>query len=644
MKRLADLLNKYAHEYYVLDKPSVTDAEYDRLYDELVKLERETGIVLDHSPTRRVGGEILPHFKPHTHRQRLYSLDKCTDRAGFDDWQNRAEKALGHKPPCTVELKFDGLSLVMTYDGGKLVKGATRGDGTVGEDVTEQLKTIKTVPLAIDFKGLVEVQGEGVMRLSALKRHNETAAEPLKNARNGAAGAIRNLNTAVTRERNLDVIAYNVNYIEGHNGNGFKTQREVHEFLIKNAFLTGQIFEYCQDADEVFKHIARIEQLRHNLDFLTDGVVIKVDNIAVRDELGFTEKFPRWAVAYKFAAEEQKTKLLDVVWQVSRTGKLNPLAVLQPVDIGGVTVSRATLNNFSEIERKKFSIGAEVYIRRSNDVIPEVLGVAGYGDNPVTINKPTVCPACGGGVEEAGVFLYCANAQNCTPAIVSKIAHFASKDAMDIEGLSDKTIEALYLQGKLSNASDLYKLTAADMQGIEGFKDKKISNLLQAITTSKTTDKDRFIFALGIPNIGKKAARVLAQRFSIEELMNAQPKDMQALPDFGAVMADGVAAYFQDPQNIRQVNGLLALGVTFRQRQGGQGVLSGKVVVLTGTLSDMTRGQAKALIEKHGGTVADSVSKSVNLVIAGEAAGSKLEKAKKLGIEIVDGDWLKVVQ
>ena len=634
MTSLKDRLNELAYRYYVLDDPAVSDAEYDALYDKLVALEKSTGVVLPDSPTRRVGGKPLSKFEQVRHLGRLYSLDKCKTREELGAWMDKLRVA-GKMPRVSVEYKFDGLTINLTYRGGELVQAATRGDGVTGEVVTEQVKTIRSVPLSIPYKGVLEVQGEGIMRLSALAEYNsDPTVTPLKNARNAAAGAIRNLDPAETAKRRLEVVCYNVNYIEGRR---FESGSEMMAFLKEQKFKVSDMYVLADDQKTVFDTLDKIERVRPSLDFLIDGAVVKADDFSMREELGYTEKFPRWAMAFKFAAEEMTTVVRDVIWQVSRTGKLNPLAVLDPVDIGGVTVSRATLNNISEIRRKDIRIGSRVFVRRSNDVIPEITGVAEQPEDAVEIEVPAVCPACGSPVEVRGVFAYCTDSEACEPALVSRFAHFVCRDAMDIEGLSDKTLELLYSEGKIRDFADLYSLSADDLTDLEGFKDKKIANILAAIAASKHTELKRFLFAIGIPGIGKKAAAQLADAFgTLEAARAAKEEELLALDDFGDVMAKNVIAFWNDPLRAAEVDRLIAAGITFEQKERTEGAFSGKKVVLTGSLARFTRSEAKKLIEERGGEVADGVSAKVNLVIAGEAAGSKLEKAKKLGIEIID--------
>ena len=632
MKELVDTLNEWARLYYEEDAPVVADAEYDKLYDELRKLESEEGFSLPSSPTHRVGGAPKKKFEQSKHLQRLYSLDKCQSKEEFYAWCGRIVKELGRMPALTCEYKFDGLTLNLLYENGRLVKATTRGDGTVGEIVTEQVKTIKWLPTTISYQGVIEIQGEGILRLSQLERYNQTADEPLKNARNGAAGAIRNLNPQVTAERGLSFMAYNI----GFSDRTFASQSEMREFLKAEGFEVEGDFAIVSDAESAMQYADNTGEKRPNLDYLIDGVVFKVNEVSLREELGFTEKFPKWAIAYKFKADEMTTKLLNVVWEVSRSAKLNPIAELEPVDIGGVTVSRATLNNYGDILKKKVKIGDRVFIRRSNDVIPEIMGVAVDGENSKPIEKPLVCPACGAPVKEVGAFLYCTG-DYCAPQIVSYLDHFASKDAMDIDGFSEKTAEQLYNETHLETAVDLMNLTSADLFGLAGFGDKKITNLLRAIEKSKHTTLDRFIFALGIGGIGKKTAKDLVKKFrTLDNLKNASLEELSAVDGIGGILANNIFDFFRDSNSVKFVDDLLASGIEFEEEQEKTGVFSGLKVVLTGSLPTYKRGEATKLIEDNGGEVAASVSKTVDLVLAGEDAGSKLEKAEKLGIKIID--------
>lgn len=637
MKQLVDTLNEWARLYYEQDAPVVSDAEYDKLYDELRLLEAEAGYSLPDSPTHRVGGAPQKRFEQSAHLLRLYSLDKCQSKEEFVEWCGRIVKQVGYLPELTCEYKFDGLTLNLLYEDGKLIKATTRGDGIVGEIVTAQVLTIKKLPKRIKYKGRIEVQGEGILRLSNLARYNLTADEPLKNARNGAAGAIRNLDPRVTARRGLSFMAYNI----GYSDMPFATQTEMRSFLKAEGFETEGEFEVVKDEASAIAYADRTGEKRASLDYLIDGVVYKINSVAVRDELGFTEKFPKWAVAYKFKADEMTTRLIDVEWQVSRSAKLNPIAIMDPVDIGGVTVSRATLNNYGDIVKKKVRIGDRVFVRRSNDVIPEITGVAVEEPSATRIEKPTVCPVCGSPVKEIGAFLYCTGT-DCAPRRIAALDHFASKDAMDIDGFSEKTAELLYNERHITNAVRLLNLTADDMIGLDGFGDKKISNLIGAIEKAKKTTADRFIFALGIEGVGKKTAKDLVKRFkTLDKLSNATYNELVEVDGIGDVLAKNIRAYFDDKYNVANIEAMLDSGIELGQEREREGALKGMRVVLTGSLPTYKRGEATALIENNGGEVASSVSKTVDLVLAGDDPGSKLDKAKKLGIKIINEDEFK---
>lgn len=629
MRELVDKLNDLAYRYYVLDEPVVSDKEYDALYDKLVALEKQTSVVLSDSPTKRVGGEPLKAFAPHTHIRRLYSLDKCNSFDALRAWFDKIRSALGYAPKCTLEYKLDGLTICLTYRDGKLDIGATRGNGEVGETVTEQVKTIKSVPLSVPYKGVVEVQGEGIMRISALEEYNKHAAVPLKNPRNGVAGAIRNLDVRETAKRNLDVILYNVNY---RDDDAAMSQTEQIEFIKNNRFKTGMLFV----SDDIERIIAEIQAVdRAKLDFAIDGMVVKVDDAAARTALGYTDKFPKWAIAYKFEAEETTTVLKDVLWQVGRTGKLTPLAVLEPVELCGATVQRATLNNYGDIMRKDVTIGSRVFIRRSNDVIPEILGVAQKADDAREVEKPTVCPCCGGELVEEGAHLFCYNFYGCRAQVVARIVQFCSKECMDIEGVSIKTAEQLYDVLNVRSAAMLYDLTSDDLAKIDGFKDKKIANFLAAVEQSKSVDLPHFINALCIENVGRVTARELAEHFgSIDALASATAEELTVIQDVGDIVAQSIVEYFQKHNDV--VARYKELGIDPKYAARTEGIFTGLKFVLTGALTMYTRDEARSIIEANGGIVQSGVSKLTDIVVAGENAGSKLEKARALGKKIID--------
>lgn len=644
MGRMEDLvkqLNIYAHEYYVLDNPTVSDGEYDKLYDELVVLEKSEGRVLFNSPTKRVGGEPISAFKKHEHISRLYSLNKSLTTAELESFTTRAESIKNKPVKYTVEYKYDGLTICLTYQNGKFVRATTRGNGIVGEDVTEQVKTIKTFPFEIDYKGTLEVQGEAVIKLSNLKKYNETATEILKNARNAVAGAIRNLDPKETEKRKAEILFYNVNYMsEG----SLKTQEECFEFLKKNGFKVYGFLRTANSLEEIEKIIKIIDVERKNIDYLTDGVVIKINDYDLREELGYTEKFPRWAMAYKFEAEETTTLLTDVIWQVGRTGKLTPLGLVEPVELAGATVKKATLNNYGDILRKKVKIGARVLIRRSNEVIPEILGATDYLDGAKDVEKPTVCPYCNSNLYEDGANIFCPN-ENCKPRVVGSLVNFASKDAMNIDGFSEMTAGQLYDELGVKKFSDLYSLDIEKVRTLEGFKEKKTDNLFSAIENSKKVKLSSFIYALGIDGIGKKTAKDLSKNFgTLDAIKSATSMEFLALRDFGEITALNVYNYFQDPNNLLEIDRLLSLGVTVEEDGNKVGdKLAGEKVVLTGTLTSFKRQEATAIIESLGGEVMSSVSKLTTLVVAGEEAGSKLTKAKALGIKIIDENEFKLL-
>ena len=638
-REITDILNKWAHEYYVLDAPTVSDKEYDALYDELRALEKESGVVYPDSPTRRVGGEPIKGFEKHTHIARLFSLDKSVSEAELTAFLTRIEKFVGGESDYTVEYKFDGLTVCLTYDKGQFVRATTRGNGVVGEDVTAQVLTIKSFPLTISYQGTLEVRGEAIIRLSVLEKYNETAAEPLKNARNAAAGAIRNLDPKITEKRRPEIYFYDVNYTSDGES---MSQTEAHEFLQKEGFKVYPYFAVCHTKDEVLAAIKHIEKDRKNIDVLTDGAVIKLNDARIREELGFTDKFPRWAMAYKFEAEEVTTLLKDVIWQVGRTGKLTPLALLDPVDLGGATVSRATLNNYGDILRKDVKIGSRVLVRRSNEVIPEILGTTEHYEHSQEIEKPRICPACNSELMEIGAHLFCPN-RLCKPRIVAALDHYAGKNAMNIDGFSESTAEQLVERKGVTKPSDLYRLTAEDLASLDGFKDKKISNILTAIAGSKTSTLDAFIYAIGVEGVGRVAAKDLAARFkSVDGIKLATEEELIAMENVGEITAKAIRAYFADENNLAELDALAEAGVTPTwSDEKKEGIFSGQSVVLTGTLSSFKRSEAQKLIEERGGVCQSSVTAKTTLVLAGEEAGSKLAKAQKLGIKIIDETQFK---
>lgn len=639
MKELVTLLNKYGYEYYVLDNPTVSDGEYDKLYDELKLLENTSGIVLPDSPTRRVGGEPISAFEKHKHIERLYSLDKAVSIEQLTSFTDRILKTEKPDTKYTVEYKFDGLTMCLTYENGYFLRATTRGNGEVGEDVTAQVRTIKTFPLSIPYKGRLEAKGEAIIRLSVLEEYNKTSTQVLKNARNAVAGAIRNLDPKITEKRKPEIYFYDINYIED---GSIRSQTQAVKFLKDNGFKVFDYLRVCSNLEEINNAISEIEVNRKNLDVLTDGAVIKVDDYDVREELGSTEKFPRWAIAYKFEAEEVTTILDKITWQVGRTGKLTPLGHLKPVELCGVTVRKATLNNYGDIQRKNVTVPCRVLVRRSNEVIPEILGATESFDNSKIPEKPTVCPYCNSALEEKGANIFCRN-KDCKPRVVGELANFASKEAMNIEGVSEMTAALLYDAFSVRRCSDLYKLDYQKVYSLEGFKEKRANNFMNSVEKSKHCSLENFLYALSIDGIGKKTAKDLAKRFkSIENLKNATLLDLLSMNEIGEVLAYNITEFFQDEDNLKEIDELLSLGVTPIYEDNVKGdKLLGKKIVLTGTLQDFKRSEAQKIIDSLGGEVMSSVSKQTNLVVAGSDAGSKLDKAKALLIEVIDEEEFK---
>ena len=633
---LVRLLNRYAAAYYEQDAPLVSDAEYDALYDELQKLEAESGVVLPDSPTLRVGGAPQKSFEQHTHLGRLWSLDKVRTPEALADFIRTVTAASPVPPLFGLEYKFDGLTVNLTYQNGVLVQGATRGNGVTGEAILPQIRTIRSVPLTIPFKGRMEVQGECIMRLSVLDAYNRTATEPLKNARNAAAGALRNLDPAVTAARKLDVFCYNIGYIEGKE---LHDQQEMMAFLKENGLPVCPFVRWLKTADEILAEIDEAAKRRDTLDFLIDGMVVKVTDFRLRDSLGATEKFPRWAMAYKFAAEELTATVNDVTWEVGRTGKLTPLAHIDPVEFSGVTVKKATLNNWDDVQRKRVGIGSRVFIRRSNDVIPEILGAV-PDDKPLRpVEKPTVCPQCGAHVEMRGAHLYCTNSLSCRPQIAARLEHYASRDAMDIDTFAGKTAEQLIDAFGITTIPELYALSHEQLAALDRFGHKKAQNLLDALEASKHRPLSAFLYALGIPNVGTKTAKDLANTFgTLDAVRHATFEELNAIDDVGDVVAQDVVDFFRDPRIANQIDLLLEHGVAPEEAQRIEGddlPLSGMTVVITGTLATLSRREAESLVEQNGGKAAGSVSKKTSFVVVGESAGSKADKAQALGIPML---------
>ena len=634
MKNLIKEIDKHNYNYYVLDKPVISDKEYDKLYYTLVDLEKETGVVLPYSPTLRVGGEVLDGFEKKKHVVELYSLNKVRDFQDLTDWTIEMQKQ-ANNTEFALEYKFDGLQIVLEYENGIFKNATTRGNGSIGEDVTAQIKTIKSVPLKINFKSHLIVQGECMMTNKNFALYNKTATEKLKNPRNAAAGAVRNLDPKETAKRNLDYFCYSILLCEGEK---FETQAQMHDFLIKNGFQTGDYFKICKNAQEIIDYIKEVDKIKTKLDVMIDGMVIKINNVSNREKIGYTAKFPKWAMAYKFEALEVTTILNDVVWQVGRTGRVTPIALLEPVELAGATVSRATLNNIEDIERKNLYKKASVFVRRSNEVIPEVMGLAEKFDYSEKIVLPKVCPSCQSQLEQKGPLLFCKNHFNCPQQVVDRLSHFASRDAMNIEGLSEKTIEAFYKNFNVREISDLYRIKKEQLLTLDKFKDKKAENIMSALEKSKKVELSKFIYAIGIEEVGKKTAKDLAKHFkSYENLKNANIEQLLQVGDIGDIIAKNILDYFDDKNNIKEIEDLFAQGITlieFKEKLEDNR-FNNMTFVITGTLSK-PRKEFEQIIENFGGKCSGSVSKNTNYVLVGEDAGSKLDKAKELKIKIIN--------
>lgn len=650
IKELVERINELNYHYYTMDEPLVSDKEYDKLYYELVELEKETGIILEDSPTQRVGDQVLDKFVKHQHLGRLYSLDKAQSFEEIEEWINRAERLRIQynenadeklsEIEYIIELKFDGLTVNLTYNDGKLINAATRGTGTIGEEIMPQIKTIKSIPNEIDYKGLIEVSGEAVMPLSKLKEYNDTHEVKLKNARNAAAGAIRNLDPSITRSRNLECYLYNITYSKNE---VVESQVEIFDFLKNNKFKTFPFLKTARNFQEIVQIINEIEVYRKEIDVLTDGVVIKINDFKTRDALGYTNKFPRWAIAYKFEAEKYTTTVREVIWNVGRTGKVTPVALLDPVDIDGVTVSRATLNNYDDILRKKVRINSTVMIRRSNDVIPEILTAIDENIEGTTeIDKPTHCPYCSSELFYDNVHIYCTNSLGCRPQMQARLTHFASREAMNIEGLSEKTIGQMIEVLDISEIDDLYDITKEDLFKLEGFKDKKTNKIIEAIENSKNAKLDAFVYALGIPNVGVKTASDLVDEFkNLDSIRNAKFEELLNVSDIGEITAHAIQEFFADERISTFLDKLLAKGIIFENTEKEvSDELQGLTIVVTGSIEGYNRKEIESKLKEMGAKVTSSVSKNTNILLAGENAGSKLQKATVLGVKIYENEEL----
>ena len=646
MNELVTLLNRYATEYYTSDNPSVSDSEYDRLYRELVELEAAyPDQVLADSPTHRVGGKVLDGFEKYSHQYPLYSLQDAFSREELEAFDARVRKELPH-PTYICELKIDGLSISLTYEKGILVVGATRGDGSIGENITENLKRVKDIPLTLPEELDITVRGECYMPRASFDQVNQARQEngepEFANPRNAAAGTLRQLDTAVVAKRNLATFLY-----QEASPSTRDSQEKVLKHLEQLGFVVNPKRILAESMDEIWDFIQEVGQEREKLPYDIDGVVIKVNDLAGQEELGFTVKAPKWAVAYKFPAEEKEAQLLSVDWTVGRTGVVTPTANLTPVQLAGTTVSRATLHNVDYIAEKDIRKDDTVIVYKAGDIIPAVLRVVESKRlSEEKLDIPTNCPSCYSQLLhfEDEVALRCINPR-CPAQIMEGLIHFASRDAMNITGLGPSIVEKLFAANLVKDVADIYRLKEEDFLLLEGVKEKSASKLYQAIQASKENSAEKLLFGLGIRHVGSKASQLLLQHFhSIENLAQADPEEVASIESLGSVIAQSLQTYFATEGSKILLDELKEAGVNLNYK--GQTVvadaaLSGLTVVLTGKLERLTRSEAKSKLESLGAKVTGSVSKKTNLVVAGADAGSKLQKAQELGIEVRDEAWLE---
>ena len=646
MNELVALLNRYATEYYTSDNPSVSDSEYDRLYRELVELETAyPDQVLADSPTHRVGGKVLDGFEKYSHQYPLYSLQDAFSREELEAFDARVRKEVAH-PTYICELKIDGLSISLTYEKGILVAGATRGDGSVGENITENLKRVKDIPLTLPEELDITVRGECYMPRASFDQVNQARQEngepEFANPRNAAAGTLRQLDTAVVAKRNLATFLY-----QEVSPSTRDSQEKVLKHLEQLGFVVNPKRILAENIDEIWNFIQEVGEERENLPYDIDGVVIKVNDLASQEELGFTVKAPKWAVAYKFPAEEKEAQLLSVDWTVGRTGVVTPTANLTPVQLAGTTVSRATLHNVDYIAEKDIRKDDTVIVYKAGDIIPAVLRVVeSKRISEEKLDIPTNCPSCDSDLLhfEDEVALRCINPR-CPAQIMEGLIHFASRDAMNITGLGPSIVEKLFAANLVKDVADIYRLKEDDFLLLEGVKEKSASKLFQAIQASKESSAEKLLFGLGIRHVGSKASQLLLQHFhSIENLAQADPEEVASIESLGSVIAQSLQTYFATEGSKILLDELKEAGVNLDYK--GQTVvadaaLSGLTVVLTGKLERLTRSEAKSKLESLGAKVTGSVSKKTNLVVAGADAGSKLQKAQELGIEVRDEAWLE---
>ena len=646
MNELVALLNRYATEYYTSDNPSVSDSEYDRLYRELVELEvAYPDQVLADSPTHRVGGKVLDGFEKYSHQYPLYSLQDAFSREELDAFDARVRKEVAH-PTYICELKIDGLSISLTYEKGILVAGATRGDGSVGENITENLKRVKDIPLTLPEELDITVRGECYMPRASFDQVNQARQEngepEFANPRNAAAGTLRQLDTAVVAKRNLATFLY-----QEASPSTRDSQEKVLKHLEQLGFVVNPKRILAESMDEIWNFIQEVGEERENLPYDIDGVVIKVNDLAGQEELGFTVKAPKWAVAYKFPAEEKEAQLLSVDWTVGRTGVVTPTANLTPVQLAGTTVSRATLHNVDYIAEKDIRKDDTVIVYKAGDIIPAVLRVVeSKRVSEEKLDIPTNCPSCNSDLLhfEDEVALRCINPR-CPAQIMEGLIHFASRDAMNITGLGPSIVEKLFAANLVKDVADIYRLKEDDFLLLEGVKEKSASKLYQAIQSSKENSAEKLLFGLGIRHVGSKASQLLLQHFhSIENLAQADPEEVASIESLGGVIAKSLQTYFETEGSEILLRELKEAGVNLDykgQTVVADAVLSGLTVVLTGKLERLKRSEAKSKLESLGAKVTGSVSKKTDLVVAGADAGSKLQKAQELGIEVRDEAWLE---
>lgn len=646
MKELVELLNRYAYEYYTKDAPSVSDSEYDQLYRELVELETaHPDEILPESPTHRVGGVVLKGFTKYQHLYPLYSLQDAFSREELEAFDQRVRKEFP-SVSYVCELKIDGLSISLTYENGVLVTGATRGDGSVGEDITENLKRVKDIPLVLPEPVNITVRGECYMPRASFDRVNQIRQEngepEFANPRNAAAGTLRQLDTKIVAKRNLATFLY-----QEVSPTDQSSQEGVLEKLARLGFVVNQERVLAEDMEQIWDFIQKVAQLREDLPYDIDGIVIKVNDLAVQEELGFTVKAPKWAVAYKFPAEEKEAKILSVDWTVGRTGVVTPTANLTPVQLAGTTVSRATLHNVDYIAEKDIHQEDTVIVYKAGDIIPAVLRVVKdkrVSDQALAI--PTHCPSCQSELLhfEDEVALRCINPL-CPAQIKEGLNHFASRDAMNITGLGPAVVEKLFAAQLVEDVAGIYRLTVEDLLTLEGFKEKSAEKLYEAIQASKENSAEKLLFGLGIRHVGSKVSQILLQEFhDLDQLATADPERIAGIDSLGMVVAESLKSYFAQEGSKRLLQELKEAGVNLTylgEKVAADAALSGMTVVLTGKLERLTRSEAKAKLESLGAKVTGSVSKKTDLVVAGSDAGSKLTKAQELGIQVEDEAWLE---